>query len=808
MWYNANSFPADFSSRLNRAVFAFLIFAGLIGCGSSDGLPNVSVSFASDTTRAAVEDSASLTWSSTNATTCNASGGWSGTKTASGSETVVLSTEGNLTFSISCRGDGESNSATVAVEVLPTLEILSIGAVNIATNEDTALSLAIEGFSTNRDPLAKLTYALSKTPALGTATLTDGTLTYTPLADQSGEDQLIISASAEGIDAQLTVDISVAPVDDPPLISLSTDGIALTGDMDLLFADAGFEVLVDVFDIDSNTEALTYAATINGAATSVTKRESRLKIDLPDGYLAGKTSLEVTVSDETSDVVSSLEFWGSEVLTQNADRGRVIQLLGDVRSKSRQIDHYVVLDNLTDQDIKTAVWEALTFFYDEFFVQGDERRKVLVDSLFNVLIVDFPEGLDDPFVIETGCNPSAPDAFCMSDIVPQALSFLDDLALYDDLTDVRIAADIFSLVTSVPGDGVAVGRYTAQAMTSAVDSEAQIGPNQLLLSLKHEMGHAFGWLGDHSAESFVATEASGDPLNDFASQLPTVDFLYSDITLSDSVSSVKWQHQYRDSNSIPGWNTVHDKTNEALGYWQGCYFHDTHCFRSSYNSVMNGEFTSDVESLAWLKDRTVSDGVNYDAVGNEAQFLRALQLQGSQDIQLYLPAANDDVLVLDHRVRLPTELFAIDWYIDGQLVTDFASRGIGYEAGSETDSFVGRLTIPRKAAGSQTTIAYRIRDLSDQPVITVTDELDTFADVYLGRFSPEGGFYVCSESNTTWAEVTETYCHTTLEAFLTDGAFVSEVSSVDMLLSDFDNVRYFIERSGLGAHVMIDWTYF
>ena len=166
------------------------------------------------------------------------------------------------------------------------------------------------------------------------------------------------------------------------------------------------------------------------------------------------------------------------------------------------------------------------------------------------------------------------------------------------------------------------------------------------------------------------------------------------------------------------------------------------------------------------------------------------------------------MLVIDHRVRLPTELFAIDWYVDGQLVTDFPTRGIGYEPGGSTDSFVGRLTIPRKASGSQTTIAYRIRELGGNPVITATDELDTFTDVYLGRFSPEGGFYVCPESNTTWSEVTETYCHTTVEAFLSDGSLVSEVSSVEMLLRDYENVRYFIERSGLGVHVMIDWTYF
>ena len=66
---------------------------GLGACGSSDGLPNVAVSISSDTTRAAVRDSISLTWSSTNATACSASGGWSGAKAASGTEEVVLDSD-------------------------------------------------------------------------------------------------------------------------------------------------------------------------------------------------------------------------------------------------------------------------------------------------------------------------------------------------------------------------------------------------------------------------------------------------------------------------------------------------------------------------------------------------------------------------------------------------------------------------------------------------------------------------------------------------------------------------------------------
>ena len=795
-------------SRSFSLLICFAYAAALSGCGSSDGLPNVTLTFTSSANQAVVGDSLALTWSSTNATACSASGGWSGTKEASGTENITLGAVGATAFSISCRGDGDANSASLSIDVLPLLEISASGTGRLSTDEDVDATATIDGFTTNREPLAPLSYAIGEVPEFGSVVIDGLSLTYTPVADFNGADSFVIVASSEGTEAPLTFDVSVAAVDDPPSMVLSTEGLGLTNDLDLLFADPAFRVAVDVADIDTPVSSLTYSAKLNGANTVVERANGDAVVTLPANFIAGKTQLELTVSDGVNHVSQTIDFWGAEILTQNPDRARVTQLFGNVRLDARQIDHYVVLDDLTDQDIKTAVWEALAFFYDDFFVQGDERRKALIDSTFNLLVVDFPEGLEDPFIIETACNVSAPSSYCMSDVIPQVLSFLEGLALYDELTDVRIAADVFSLITGVPGDGVAVGRYTIQAMTSAIDAEGEIGPNQLLWTLKHELGHAFGWLGDHSTEVFAATDDAGEALNDLSTGWDTVDFLYSDITLSDAVLAVKWQHKYRDSNSIPGWNTVDDKTNEALGYWQGCYFHDLHCFRSSHNSVMNGQFTSDDDALAWLENRTASDAFNYDAVGNEAQFLRAIQLQGSQDVTLYLPLPGRDVMVLDHRVRLPSNLFAMEWFVDGEPVADLASAGIGYQAGGASDEFVARLTIPRKPSGSTTRIAYRIRDLSVDPVVTVEDDLDSFADVYLGRFSPEGGFYVCPESNTQWDGVAETYCHTTVEAYLSDGSLVTDVGSVDELTRRFEDVTHFIERSGLGVQIMVDWTYF
>jgi hypothetical protein len=61
---------------------------------------------------------ATLTWSSTNATSCTASGGWSGSKATSGSEqTATLSA--TASYSLSCTGAGGTQSASTTVTVTP-----------------------------------------------------------------------------------------------------------------------------------------------------------------------------------------------------------------------------------------------------------------------------------------------------------------------------------------------------------------------------------------------------------------------------------------------------------------------------------------------------------------------------------------------------------------------------------------------------------------------------------------------------------------------------------------------------------------
>lgn len=84
------------------------------GAVSQDvGTPSVNLS--ADRQTVTVTESVQLSWSSTNASSCFASGSWSGQKSTSGSESVAVNNEGSNQFVLECSGQGGSASASTTV---------------------------------------------------------------------------------------------------------------------------------------------------------------------------------------------------------------------------------------------------------------------------------------------------------------------------------------------------------------------------------------------------------------------------------------------------------------------------------------------------------------------------------------------------------------------------------------------------------------------------------------------------------------------------------------------------------------------
>ena len=78
--------------------------------------PAPTVSLAANPTSVTVGSATTLTWSSANATSCTASGGWSGSEPTSGS-TVTGNLTANTTFTLTCSGVSGSSSQSVTVTV-------------------------------------------------------------------------------------------------------------------------------------------------------------------------------------------------------------------------------------------------------------------------------------------------------------------------------------------------------------------------------------------------------------------------------------------------------------------------------------------------------------------------------------------------------------------------------------------------------------------------------------------------------------------------------------------------------------------
>ena len=96
---------------------SFLILVSIVSCGGggSSSPPVPTVSLTSNLSEVEIGNSITLTWSSTNATSCSASGAWAGSKASSGTEEVIISNIGSNNFSLSCSDASTPGSASLSV---------------------------------------------------------------------------------------------------------------------------------------------------------------------------------------------------------------------------------------------------------------------------------------------------------------------------------------------------------------------------------------------------------------------------------------------------------------------------------------------------------------------------------------------------------------------------------------------------------------------------------------------------------------------------------------------------------------------
>lgn len=168
--------------------------------------PAPAITIAANPATIARGQSSTITWSSTNATSCTASGGWSGSKGASGTQTVTPTA--TTTYTLSCSGSGGNATASTVITVGPATPTPTVSLVANPTSITAGAASTLTWSSTNATscaasdawtgtkgaagslavtPAATSTYTLSCTGAGGTvstsATVTVNAVVVVPPAN-------------------------------------------------------------------------------------------------------------------------------------------------------------------------------------------------------------------------------------------------------------------------------------------------------------------------------------------------------------------------------------------------------------------------------------------------------------------------------------------------------------------------------------------------------------------------------------------------------------------------------------------------
>ena len=699
-------------------------------------------------------------------------------------------------FLAACGGGGGGAEAPApVVPPAPAPLTITLNDSSHSTDEDNAVTANFD-VSTNRS--ATLSYSTSNEPDYGSVSFSGNSFTYTPNNNFFGSDEFEVTASAESASDSAKISLTINSVNDVPVLEVSlveTDG----SDYPLQFVTDALPINIAASDVETSDLDVSAIATFAGSTEQV-----NLSVDLQDQSLdltnlanSGPINVNFLVSDGEASASASINFWRSKPITNDDTVDELYNLYGNSEDTDRGFRYAIFLDNMPSEEVITAAQDAFKFFFSDFLASPDEKVQKLIDDYFNVVIIESPlntsainvtTGEDVP---NCGGEGSDPRTYCIRDIKPLAIAYVD--AIFGEGY-----FDNYSVVTSKEGRGVNLGNLNIQPLLSAQDgindagTAYLYGPNRMLKTLKHEFGHGYQFLGDHYTSDFTREDDDGNPF--YPESKWTNKRLFTetapDVTYVQEPLESKWAHKFKSTSTIPGRDDQSDQSNEAVGWWSGCYSHDEVCYRSSYNSIMNGDYSNAGD---WYLNGIRSDALDWDPVAAEGFELRTLAEQGLHLIDASL-GSNNETLTVATELNIDNSVYEIRWYVNGVL--------------QESNTNEKSITVS-KTTGYQS-IAYRVFDLREEPIITVTDDIDQFGDVYLGAYGGKTGRWYCSLLPNVWEGITERLCDSTIYAvYEGDVVYTTPaIGSSNADLESYSRFKYWYEYSGLGSQFVINWTYY
>lgn len=715
----------------------------------------------------------------------------------------------SLSFLISSCGGG--GSAPFAL-TLPANTLITIDEDNGHTST----------FIASTNYRSQITYELINSTTNGVSELSSGgSYSYQPNQDYFGTDNFSIRITANRVDDNnvttgetlvqtLAVNITIRPVNDPPVIQI-LDDLSIYTDLSLLF-DETLTVNVEITDVDNEISELTYYGQLQDETVTavldiiqttendevITNQSLIFTLDniqnaglfkmslcandfedftcegeLESYYISNKNLISVTYNcdDDGNNCSSSDQYLYHLIGNPSTDARTNYIFIGDQLNGTDERDEFRLRLLESVNNLKNS--DANEVFNDYFNVLVLEEANHTGVSIFN---------------IDTGCYASW-DAriYCIGEVDRSMIS------------DVVGDWDTVSFLTTLSGRGVAQGSVNIQPISSR---SAEI--------VQHELGHSHGFMGDEYdsrgersfpswyAEFSVNTTAVSDPSivkwNHFIEDMtnvPGVDYdvcynypdgeIYyrDDITYEDCecyFNTYDENHPNYDPN-YPGINED-DSCKDKIGLFQGTYYDEVDTYRPKWISVMWCCFLDygkiNVEGFAIGSITNQFNGFNDFLIKSDIS--EEVDLDNSESIGQYI--------TFDVNGVFDTNKLKLSWYIDGVEQTELENQLVA--------------TFNRPDDDAMTTYSWQVHDLSGN-LIAPNDPLNP-RDLYDGIFGM-WNYYdpdpnTNPNSNPNYPYVGTWYWHRLNGVKDTD-------DTVDM--SNMDNYLYAEQCCALGVGYKINW---
>ena len=749
----------------------------------------------------------------------------------------------------SCGGGGGGGGSAPSVPFL-----ISLGLSSFSVDEDSNFSGSI---AASANESVTFTYSINTEPTNGSLTLssTSAQISYTPNTNYYGSDQFTYTVTASNNNTKSgTVNITVNSINDPPSIILLENNDVYEN----IFSDENFTIKVQVDDVDNEISELVFSSSsiYGDLNTSYNSLDSIITIDTADYSFAGPLDIDLTVSDNTDSASTQVKFWNLKKISDDQSINSVYTFLGNHLDNDRRVNYVIFVDAFEDSaliGIRQGLREWIDFINDdgiEYFVKNffniniielssDETRlkiqtgrTIKEDNDFDSMTDDEIDEFYDGIFSENGCGLRDDNMYCFnSEFVTSA----EDLIKSYGINDI----DNISVLTSTEGRGTACGGCSTpiniQDVFIGTNASQDVYIRLVMATLKHEFGHSFNDMADEYRSDYWDPEENPDgsincqSVEDYYDDLIEYDLDENGVidddenteierdglifdwgcgwvdaspntTSEDQPEFFKWKHHFNNPDNIPGYHD--ENTTEGLGIFKGTYYGIEHTSRPSYENIMGSPNREDREQWWYFGNKTPA--MSWDKVGVESFVIQALKYQGLHNLNHQF--SNTGVAInLDFVI--PDDIFEIRWFIDG----------------IENDSYknLTSLTISKKSSGWEK-IAYRIFEKNNESnFISVEDPLESYADVYQGFFTSFNQLHYCDEPYSDVEGYDDSICNGTVTAYdiqedETNAYGAYEVKSFNDLMtlycSDCNEnshwMEYFIEYSGLGGQMVINWSNF